>query len=366
MLSRTRRAGGVLGCKRSIASMEFALVAPLMLVLLGGVYDTSEALILYTEVYNCAHTIPDSASSYAVQGDGATILTYDEIQLMESEIWADIPELRSGGKVSSSTSVTLTSVTFSVGSGAACQSKAVANSAFQIGSGCTYDADQLWSVAYNPATTGAAYTGPSTFVKELRECYLAAQINPSAANPASPITTYLDTLPVANLGTTGVAIPSSFYSSFYQLEAGPAPILVTDVQFTYKPGFSFIFHGNVSFWVIGLWPVRNVYNYSPLIYDSANATWYTQANYPGGIVNGNFYTVEEPLQQQFTEIAGTETNSGQSYASTSLYDPDSEVVGGNNDSNVSTADGPATTSWCIFNYANNPPPVTTSYTSGMF
>ncbi len=369
MLNRGRHADGVLGCRRSIASMEFAIVAPLMLLLLGGVYDTSEALILYTEVYNCAHTIPASASDYAVRGTGATILTYDEIQLVESEIWADIPELRSGQKVSSSTSVTLTAVTFSVDRGeATCLSQALSSSVFQISSGCTYDADQLWSVAYHPPASDASR---STFYNELRACYAATQVAPTAPNPISPLSTYMDTLPVANLSTTGATIPSSYYSGYYQLAAGPAPILVTDVQFTYTPGFSFIFHGNVTFWVLGMWPVRNVESEVPLVFYSPQASWISVPNYPSGIVVGTSYFVEEPLQQQFTAIYGTETNPGAATNSTSpLYDPDGEAQGTNNDPDDTATPVPdgysPANSWCVFNYANNPPPVVANTTSGLF
>jgi hypothetical protein len=341
-----------------------------MLILLGGVYDTSEALILYTEVYNCAHTIPASASSYAVRSNGATILSYDEIQLMESEIWADIPELRSGGKASSATSVTLTAVSFGIDpnqSPATCKSTAQTTTYFLITGSCTYIATQIWSVAYHPPATVST---PSTFINELRECAATTQISPTGPNPTSPLTTYLDTLPVANLSTTNALIPGTFYNPTYSLETGPTPILVTDVQFTYKPGFSFIFNGNVSFWVLGLWPVRNVLTEYPLVYNSTSGIWVTAGNYPSGIVAGNNYWVSQPLQQQFTELYGLEVQAGSAQAITALadftYTAPNPPFGTNNAANGSTADGPTTNSaWCANVWAANPPPLTLSNDSGV-
>ena len=51
--------------RRSTAAMEFALIAPVLLVLSGGVYDLCAAVLIYNEVTTAATTIVASVSSAA-------------------------------------------------------------------------------------------------------------------------------------------------------------------------------------------------------------------------------------------------------------------------------------------------------------
>lgn len=45
---------GIMRDRRGVAALEFALVFPLMLALLFGVYELSEPMMIYQEVYGVA------------------------------------------------------------------------------------------------------------------------------------------------------------------------------------------------------------------------------------------------------------------------------------------------------------------------
>ena len=97
--------------QRSVAALEFCLVAPVLIVLFFGVYDLSSALITYEEVYAAAHSMAASISNQAVQSDGTNSLTYTEVQQDASILWGEIPALRSGLQ-DGTKSVTISSIVF--------------------------------------------------------------------------------------------------------------------------------------------------------------------------------------------------------------------------------------------------------------
>ncbi len=62
-----------------MAALEFALIAPMIIVLMIGVFDIARAMIIRQQIYNAAHMIPISASSLAVQPDKSTSLTVSQV-----------------------------------------------------------------------------------------------------------------------------------------------------------------------------------------------------------------------------------------------------------------------------------------------
>jgi hypothetical protein len=355
--------GGVLAfcrlvrSRRSIASMEFALVLPFMVLLMAGVYDVSEALIIYTEVYEAAHVIPASASVLAVQGDGSTALTYDEIQFAESEIWGDIPALRNGYKISSSTAVTLTSVQFQPNGNNGCASTLPAStyngsSYYYNSATCIYTAYAAWSVAY----TALGITSGSTFQQYVRPCVGVAADNFGlhqvasgtyialpAATPSVPANngdTFLDTIPT---------LTTSSANAGYKLETGPSPILVADVEFTFKPTFKVFFPGgSLNYWATGLWPVRSVKSANPYYIPSLP------------VASGTSVLVDEPLSQQYTTIYGSVSNGAVTlYGATGVSNDPPAQTGNLNGSAYSAA-------WCVNTNLNTPFPfpLTTPPTNG--
>jgi Flp pilus assembly protein TadG len=201
-----------------VAGIEFALVAPILITMMIGVFDISHALTLQQEVYHAAHAIPTSASSLAVQQDNTTSLTVNQVQQALSVIYAEMPALRSGIE-SGVRSVTLTSVAFQQ-SDPACVSSATTI--------CRFIAYAKWSVSYNSSTFTAVTRCPSGTRPLL-------QVTPSQYTPGD-----LTSLPTANV-------------------TNPDPILVADVHYRYTPlFFGYFVTGPVDFWACGLWPVRSV------------------------------------------------------------------------------------------------------------
>jgi hypothetical protein len=168
---------------------------------------------LYEEVQNASHTIPLSASILAVQPDGSTTLTADQVQQMLSAIYAEVPMIR-GGTAKGQRSVTMTSVIF-LPSPSTCTS------------GCTYVPNVAWSVPYNDSNAAG-------FTAVTRACGTLSQTTPTSGQ-ASDLTS-LRTASVTN----------------------PDPILVVDVHYKYTPTFLNFITGPIDFWSSGYWPVRSV------------------------------------------------------------------------------------------------------------
>jgi Flp pilus assembly protein TadG len=254
--------------------MEFALIAPVLVLLLLGVYEICNAAIVYEEVQNSAHAIPIAASNLATQGNGATELTYQQIQLVASEIWAEIPELENGFE-DGAKYVTISSVTFvktypNTPSG---------NTNPTAGQYCTpvkgppqvlcqYTPTVVWSVTYTGGDSKRTFlTGTADF----RSCSTTTPTDaanvftgsgtataklPGALNNNYPPTTSLAPVwavsDLTSLPTAVVANPDPFL-------AAPSPILVVDVHLHYTPIFGlFINSSGLDFNGTGFYPVRSV------------------------------------------------------------------------------------------------------------
>jgi len=291
--------------RRSTAALEFALIAPIMVVFAGGVYDLCAAVVLYNEITSTATTIAASATNAAINADESTALSYDEVQQAESGIWADVPELRSGIQQGAVKSVTVSSVSFEPPT--TCPS----------GSSCNpYTAYVVWSVAY----TGG---GHGTFAPNIRTC------TPPSGNsdglggdqqvPGSTGLTPSDftyTLPTAGI-TSANPDPT-----------GPPPLLVADVEFSYTPLFGFFNH-SFTFVATAMWPVRTVKPTQPLVVGSDTIL---------------------PLAQQFTKIYGSVT--GNTFTPYAAPAPGAEEA--------TTKESEPAGTYCINSYQLNPYPYTTS------
>ena len=209
--------------ENGVAAMEFALVAPCVIVFVIGVFDISKALILNQQVYNAAHTIPVSASGLAVQPDKTTSLTVTQVQQSMSAIFAEMPWIRSGLETGFR-SVTMSSIIFQK-----VDPSCVALPLIP----CSYAPHVAWSVPYTEPANRYANNG-STFQAITRSCMQLNQTAPTAG-VASDLTS-LRTLNVVN----------------------PDPILVVDVHYQYTPVFLNFLTGPIDFWASGYWPVRSI------------------------------------------------------------------------------------------------------------
>lgn len=230
-----RRAAAALAvCRRGVAAVEFALVAPVMILLFIGVFDIAHAMIVQQEVYNCTHAILVSASSLSLQPDKTTSLTPLQVQQSLSTVFAAISGRRNGALLGA-TGVIMTSVDFTQ-SDPSCTSS------------CAYVAHTAWSVAY--ADPAGRSGGANTFESATRPCQLN-QTTPTQAAPGR-----LD-----SIGTWGIM--------------NPDPMLIVDTHYRYTPMFFNFVTGPIDFWSTGYWPIRS---FDPNVAVTSRWTRYDIAN----------------------------------------------------------------------------------------
>ena len=223
--------------RRANVGIEFALIGPIMIVFVIGIYDTARGMILYQEVENAAHTIPLSASIVAIQPNQTTSLTAAQVQQAMSIVYAEMPWVRSGA-VTGTRSVTMSSVVF-------LKTVATCN---PLTTTCAYTPTVVWSVAY-ASNNGTGFTNVT------RPCGSLTQTAPNAGASSN----------LSNLRTANVV--------------NPDPILVVDVHFQYTPTFFTFISGPLDFWSSGYWPVRTAPPNTPT---AQQYTTYDTANVMGG------------------------------------------------------------------------------------
>jgi Flp pilus assembly protein TadG len=206
-MKRLSRAWAVFrGARRATAAIEFALICPVMISMVLGVFDISRGLIIYQEVYNTAHDVSMSASILAVQDDGSTSLTFAQIQQVASIIWAEMPWLRSGVE-HGNRQIEISSVGFQQNNANCVPSSTVA---------CAYQQN-----GFSQGYTGA----PS--------CSALSQVAATAWTPGD----------LQSIAAAGVS--------------NPDPIIVVDVYYQYTPTFFNFITGPLNFWVSAYYPVRS-------------------------------------------------------------------------------------------------------------
>jgi Flp pilus assembly protein TadG len=107
--------------RRCIASIEFAMAAPIMLTLTLSGVDAARAYLIWAQIHNAANAIVEAAEKMSVttnQTTGAitTQLTADQMQQAMSVVYAEIPQLNlanAGGLFPDSIAVVLSSITWS-------------------------------------------------------------------------------------------------------------------------------------------------------------------------------------------------------------------------------------------------------------
>jgi Flp pilus assembly protein TadG len=201
--------------RRANVAIEFALIGPVMITLILGLYDVSKAMILYQEVYNSAHDSALAASIMAEQPDQTTALTVAQTQQAMSIYFAEMPWVRSGIE-NGTRSVTLSGITFQQNSSSCVPSSTNA---------CATTAYVTWSIWYQ--------WGDQRGSTAYRPCGAVTQVAASSVAAGSMTT----------IGTAGVQ--------------NPDPILVVDIHYQYTPMFTKFITGPIDFWVTAYWPVRS-------------------------------------------------------------------------------------------------------------
>ena len=91
--------------------MEFALIAPVMFILLTGSYDITQLLIARQQVISTAQQIVEIATELSIQPNQTTSLTINQAYQAETAIYALMPRLKSGSDTNKF-SVTLSAAVF--------------------------------------------------------------------------------------------------------------------------------------------------------------------------------------------------------------------------------------------------------------
>jgi Flp pilus assembly protein TadG len=197
------------GSRRASAALEFAIIAPIAITLMIGVFDLARACIVWEQTCSAAQAIADAAEklSYTV-GSSLTQLTSTQMQAAMSAAYAQIPGLSLGNGTSSSGSsfiVTLSEVVFVPT--------------------CTTSSGCSAQVPYVSWSTTLTQTGVSVTNSALRAC-----------GALTPVATFPDN-----------STQLTEMVSWSQNQIAMAPQVVADVQTTFVPTFS-IFMRPVTFW----------------------------------------------------------------------------------------------------------------------
>jgi len=305
MLSRLRKFFRLCRDRRGTAALEFALIAGLFLVpVFYGVYDITEEVLFYQEVYNAAHSIAASASNLAAQANGSTSLNYTQIQFLESEIWGEIPSLR-GDYQDGTRYVTISSIVFqpNFATTSTCAAAAVypcyipvvvwsvtyaggdSHRAFVSTSGSsrhevlfiststgapTYGVSKTCGTGAS-ATTNVGTTGSNYCFANIVGTNSGAGLVSSPNNPLRPCDGY-NTSPSTSFHYVGSLNQTAYNAgnasdlttlpmlslSGASTTAPPSPILVVDVSAKFVPPIDIIKYGATTFYATAFWPVRSV------------------------------------------------------------------------------------------------------------
>ncbi len=216
-----RMAYALLRDRSGTPAIEFALLAPVMFILLIGSHDITRVLIAMWQVTSTAQQIVQIATQQSVQPDQSNSLTVQQGYQAQSAIYALIPGLKSGVDISQF-SVTLSAVVF-VATPVDCVAE----------SNCSYIANTAWSIAL---PQGKQATRP---------CGVIAQV-------ASSQQTTITTLPTAGM----TAISS---------------LIVADVSYVYQPLFNGFITGPMTLQRTAFLPPRTGKPSQYVQYDIVNA-----------------------------------------------------------------------------------------------
>lgn len=201
-----RLASALLRDRSGTPALEFALIAPVMFLILAGTYDVTQIFIAMRQVTSTAQEIVQIATEQAVQPDQTISLTTQQAYQAQTAIYAIMPRLKSGVDTSEY-SVTLSAIVL-VATPPGCVAK----------SGCTYVANTAWS------------TTLPLGLKVRRPCGVVTQVAPTEPSTMS------------NLPIWGMTTVTS--------------VVVADVTYTYQPLFSGFITGPVTFQRTSFLPPR--------------------------------------------------------------------------------------------------------------
>ena len=193
--------------RRGVATLEFAVIAPVLLMMTIGALDVGRAVIVWQEVQTAAQNIAMSAAALAGPSTGevptdSDLSTTNATEAMTA-IYGVIPESKSTS-YTGVYSVTLSGVVYQT-------------------VGTTTTAYIIWSVPL------PLVEGTTAMQQPTRAC---GQMTEITGLPETPAT--MNTLPTANV-------------------TAKSPYIIADVHYQYKPFFFWYVTGNIDFWESYIW-----------------------------------------------------------------------------------------------------------------
>ncbi len=236
------RHGRFIWARKAVAAMEFGLLAPVMALLVIGVFDIARVAILWEQVHSASRSIAESASTLAlpVTPGAPNNMTWQNAQLALSEIFAEMPWVADGIVTGTATSgntnsangtatAVLTSVNYIPQT--ACQTASAV--CCPQGSQNGFCAWVIWSKAY-------VYPAFNSGSNVVRPCNAALQQVPSGS--------------VTNNQSIDIqAVSSSLQSNGITT---PDPFFVADVSITFSPYIFSLLTGSVTLSATSIVPVR--------------------------------------------------------------------------------------------------------------
>jgi hypothetical protein len=222
--------------RRSIAALEFALIAPILATMTVGIFDLARAFIIWEQINDAAEAIAEAAEKLSVttdaQGQPAAMLTAAQMQAAMSTVYAEIPGLQWGtgtGMFPGQFSVTLSGVVFRQANQQMCSTN----------TGCTEQRPYtLWSSFFTEQPQGGTQLITSPASQLLRSCN--GPLTAVAQFPDRPGTNQL--LYMVRPSMPGVTVPL-------------VPQVVADVRYDYTPNFPFFLgSGAITLWASATLP----------------------------------------------------------------------------------------------------------------
>jgi Flp pilus assembly protein TadG len=235
---RTRRAARLGGDRRAVAAMEFAMVAPIMLLLIWAVYDTARALVAWEETYHAAQSVAQAAEKLSVTNQvysgtntPETALTAQQMQDAMTSIYAEMPMIPNSsnphGSFTGQYGVVLSGIAFRP----LCVANATNTCAAQT-------AQVLWSTYLNEGNAGTMLSPPPNLPDIFfRQCGTLTSVAHFPNNNNQLL--YMINANMQAGGVTNINL---------------IPQVVADVVYVYNPTFPLLSNFSYTFWASATFP----------------------------------------------------------------------------------------------------------------
>lgn len=198
---------------RGVVLIEFALIFPILLTMLLGMFDVTNLLIMQRRVSLAAAQIAEIATTLAIQPNTTNVLDYDEVYNAATVIFAYFPGWQTNNQQTFSVAVSA----FVSGPPPNCQ-----------GNGCNSTvASVAWSVAGSQNQPYASWSGFNFDAAQERPCQPPLTAAPPSQTPNRP-------------GSNTPASSMGNYTQIYTVPAGVLSVpsvIVADVSAVFTPLF---------------------------------------------------------------------------------------------------------------------------------